>query len=299
MAERLDEIAVQSALSTGWLGRSYHYRPTIGSTNDRLKEMAAASDGEELPAGTVLLANFQSHGRGRLNRRWQVPAGTSLLFSVLFRPNWPADRANWLIMATGVAAVEAVIAESGLMAGLKWPNDLMVDVAGEWRKAGGLLLEGNLSADGRLESAILGIGINVNVPAEQLPEATVAATSLLVAGGRPVSRLALLVTLLERLEAHYEAADRGQSPQVAWLQHLITLGQAVQVTNAVSGQTLRGIAEGTDDSGHLLLRDEREELHRVSAGDVTLRPATNAVAQDRQAIKDCSLVNRIFDICRE
>lgn len=277
MVDRLDEVAVQSTLSTRWLGRSYHYRPTIGSTNDGLKEMVATRHNQELPTGTVLLTNFQSRGRGRLNRRWQVPAGTSLLFSVLFRPNWPAERANWLIMATGLAAVESVGgAESGVVAGLKWPNDLMVAVSGEWHKAGGLLLEGNLSTDGRLESAIVGIGINVNVRAEQLPETTVPATSLLVAGGRPVSRLALLVTLLQRLEAHYEAADGGQSPQVAWSQHLITLGQAVQVTNAVSGQTLRGMAEGTDDDGHLLLRDERGQLHSVAAGDVTLRPAADA-----------------------
>ena len=292
MADRLDEVVVQSALSTRWLGRSYHYLPTVGSTNDWLKEMVAANNGQDLPAGTVLLANFQSCGRGRLNRRWQAPAGTSLLLSVLFRPDWPADRANWLTMAAGLAAVEAVVVETGLAAGLKWPNDLMVAVAGEWRKAGGLLLEGNLGASGGLESAILGIGINVNIRAEQLPEATVPATSLLVACDQPASRLALLRTLLQRLEAHYDAADQGQSPQAAWSRRLVILGQPVQVTNVVSRQTLNGVAEGINDHGHLLLRDESGQLHTVAAGDITLRPATGAFVYDRHAIKDCQTVNK-------
>ena len=276
MADELDEAAVQSALSTRWLGRSYYYLPTVGSTNDRLKEMVAVNRGQELPAGTVLLADYQSCGRGRLNRRWQAPAGTSLLLSVLFRPDWAADRANWLTMAAGLAAIEAIVAESGVLAGLKWPNDLMITVTGEWRKAGGLLLEGNLGASGGLESAILGIGINVNIRAQQLPEATIPATSLLIAGDRPASRLALLSTLLGRLEARYEAADGGQSPQETWSRRLVTLGQRVQVTNAVSEQVLSGVAENVDGRGHLLLRDESGQLHTITAGDVSLRPATGA-----------------------
>lgn len=281
MADRLDETAVQSALATRWLGRSYHYRPRIGSTNNWLKKMVAASNGQELPAGTVLLADFQSRGRGRLNRRWQAPVGTSLLFSVLFRPEWPAERVNWLTMAAGLATVEAVTTETGLVAGLKWPNDLMVAVAGEWRKAGGLLLEGNLGANGGLESAILGIGINVNIAAEQLPEVLTPATSLWAAGGRIVSRLALLVTLLQRLEAHYEATNGGQTPHVAWSRCLVNLGQPVQVTNVVSGQMLSGIAENVDGYGHLLLRDDDGQLHTITAGDVTLSPAASAPGYGR------------------
>lgn len=272
MDEQLCKTSVRRVLETRWLGCSYCYRPEVGSTNDWLKEMIASEP--SLKAGTVLLADFQSRGRGRLNRRWQAPPGTSLLLSVLFRPQWPAERANWLTMVAGLAAIEAIETETGLEVGLKWPNDLMVTVAGEWRKAGGLLLEGNLNADGILESAIMGIGINVNIPAEQLPEAKTPATSLLIAGGQEVSRLALLVNLLQRLEVRYERVDQGHSPGVEWSQRLITLGQPVLVTNAISGQMLQGVAEGVDSQGQLLLRDSFGKLHTVTAGDVSLYPRT-------------------------
>lgn len=271
MSNQLHETAVQSAISTRWLARSYHYLPTVGSTNDRLKEMLAKGSDDDPPAGTVVLADFQNQGRGRLNRSWEAPPGTSLLLSVLFRPYWPAKQAHWLTMAASLAAVEAIKKEANLTVGIKWPNDLMIFVVNEWRKAGGLLLEGSLSANGRLESAILGIGMNVNIPQEQLPDASTPATSLLVAGGRPIPRLALLAGFLQRLEAHYEVAERGKSPQATWVQQLITLGQSVHVTHTGSGQTLSGRAEGTDTWGRLLLRDGAGQLHTIATGDVTLR----------------------------
>jgi biotin-(acetyl-CoA carboxylase) ligase len=164
MDDELTETAVQSALTTRWLGRHYHYFDTIGSTNDRLKEMVAAGDGQHPPAGTLLLTDYQSRGRGRLDRRWQAPPGSSLLLSVLFRPDWPAEQAQWLTMMASLAAADAIETATDLTVGVKWPNDLLVAGDGDWRKVSGLLLEGVLGDDGRLQSAILGIGINVNIP---------------------------------------------------------------------------------------------------------------------------------------
>lgn len=268
-ADELHEIAVRADLTTAWLGRNYHFVERIGSTNDRLKEWLA--DGRHPPAGTVLLTDYQTAGRGRLDRRWEAPPATSLLFSVLFRPGWPVERSGWLTMLAGLAVAEAIETVTGLNVRLKWPNDIMILQAERWAKVAGLLLDAVVGDRETLESAILGIGLNVNIPAEALPEAVTPATSLLVAGSHPVARRPLLVACLERLEARYEAAERGHSPSVAWNERLMTLGQPVTVTAAGTGETVAGVAEATDEWGRLIVRDAAGRRHTIAAGDVTLR----------------------------
>lgn len=264
----LGEAAVAAALTTTWLGRAYRYVAATDSTNEQMKRWAAGG----APHGAVLLANYQSAGRGRLDRRWDAPPGTALLLSALLRPvGWQAKRGAWLTMLAGLAAAEAVEAVTGLPARLKWPNDVLLGEGDTWRKAGGLLLDATLDGGGQLETAVLGIGLNVNIPAGALPPTATPATSLLVALGRPVSRPALLAALLARLEAHYATADAGQSPVGAWAARLATLGQAVEVTAAGKAAPLAGTAEGVDEWGRLLVRDAAGRLHAISAGDVTLR----------------------------
>lgn len=265
----LRETAVQQVITTHWLGRSYRYFPSVGSTNDLLKE-AADRRLSQLPAGTVFLTDYQRQGRGRLNRRWDSPAGSSLLLSVLFRPAWPAEQANWLTMLACLAGAEAVEEIAGLSVHVKWPNDLVVNVQNSWHKFGGLLLEGNLGDDGRLQSAILGIGINVNVPVDQLPETSFPATSLLAIKGRPVSRLALLQHLFQRLETRYELADSGQSPQSAWTRRMMNVNKRVGIVQADGTDEISGVVTGTDEWGQLQLRDDDGKLHTFAAGDVTL-----------------------------
>jgi BirA family biotin operon repressor/biotin-[acetyl-CoA-carboxylase] ligase len=175
------------------------------------------------------------------------------------------------MMLAGLAAVEAIEDVARLPARLKWPNDVVLYHEGQWRKVGGLLLDTTLSRAGQLESAIIGIGLNVNIPAEALPEAANPATSLLVAGGQPVARRPLLVALLAQLERRYEIAQGGTSPLSDWKTRLITLGRPVLVSAAGPGETLAGTAEDTDEWGRLLVRDEGGRLHALAAGDVTLR----------------------------
>jgi BirA family transcriptional regulator, biotin operon repressor / biotin---[acetyl-CoA-carboxylase] ligase len=268
-ANDLNEAAVRAALTTAWLGRNYHYVERIGSTNDRLKEWAAGD--RALPEGTVLLTGFQTAGRGRLERRWEAPPETSLLFSVLLRPGWPAEQGNRLTMLAGVAVAEGVESVTGVAVRLKWPNDIMVEHNGRWRKTGGLLNDAAIDADGTVGSAVLGIGLNVNIPAADLPAASTPAISLLVVCGQPVGRLPLLIACLERLEHHYDSARRGFSPWPVWNERLLTLGQAVTVTSAGSGESLSGQAEATDAAGRLIVRDESGRRHAIVAGDVTLR----------------------------
>lgn len=269
MNDSLDGKQMTAQLRTAWLGRTVRYFADTNSTNDQLK--AALAAGERLPDGTVFLANYQSAGRGRLQRRWVAPAGSSLLFSVLLRPGWPAIQAGWLTMIASLAAAAAIEQTAPLPVGVKWPNDVMVRQHDEWRKVGGILLDGDLDEDGRLRSVIVGMGINVNVPAADLPATHTPATSLLAAGGRPVSRLALLADLLTQLEQGFETAAAGESPQPAWDQRLILRDQPVTITHLADGQTLHGIALGVNEWGHLLVRDAAGRQHTIAAGDVTLR----------------------------
>lgn len=269
IGHELSEAAVTTTLTTRWVGRSYHYVDRIGSTNNRLQEMVAAADG--LPAGAVLVADYQTAGRGRLARRWEAPPGTSLLFSTLFRPGWPAEQGMRLTMLGSLAAAEAIETVTAIPVRLKWPNDLLVEVEGEWRKVGGLLLDAQLDSGGCVATAIVGMGMNVNQAADQLPDAVYPPTSLCLAAGVPVSRRALLLACLERLEWHYEAAAGGRSPHDGWYKRLVTLGEAVTVSNNGAGLSVKGVAEDIDQWGRLLVRDQAGTVHVIAAGDVTLR----------------------------
>lgn len=271
MKDELAEAAVQAVLKTRWIGRAYQYLERAGSTNDLLKRQVADSASEVPASGAVVLTEFQEHGRGRLNRSWEAPPRTALLFSVLLRPDWPATRLSWLTMLAGLAVVKAVEKETHLPLALKWPNDVLVKHHDTWHKVCGILLEGSLSPGQRLQHAVLGIGINVNIPLAELPPTAQPAASLMVAAGHPVPRLPLFAELLWQLEHLYEAADRGHSPQPQWDQRLITLGQRVAVTRMGQEFPLLGTAEATDEWGQLLVRDDQGLLHTIMAADVSLR----------------------------
>lgn len=264
----LEPTQITPALATRWLARPYQFHPSLPSTNDLLRTQAQRGQARH---GAVILTDYQSRGRGRLQRTWEAPPGTSLLFSALFTPDWPAQQAQWLTMLASVAIAHTVAAETGLTTGIKWPNDLMLRHNGRWHKFCGLLLDGVFGGNGRLQQAVLGMGINVNIPAEALPPAPTPAISLAVALGQPVPRDALLLALLPALEAGYDRAAAGQSPQPAWADRLITLGQPVTVTRA-DGSRINGIAEQTTEWGELVVVAENGRRHTIAAGDVTLRP---------------------------
>ncbi len=172
----------------GRFGRDYRYLESTPSTQLLLEP--------ETPEGAVVVAGEQTEGRGRLGRRWFAPPGTSLLCSIQLRPAVPGERLPELTGVAALACAEAIEALAGLAPELKFPNDLLL---------GGLKVAGVL-AEAREGRVVLGIGINVNIPKEQLPqEVDVPATSLLVESGREIDRAELLAELLERLERRYDA----------------------------------------------------------------------------------------------
>lgn len=259
--DRLSAERIRLGLETEFVGRNIYYWPQLASTNDEARRLARAG----APEGTLVLTDYQTAGRGRLDRRWEAPPGTSLLLSLVFRPLLTPVQVQQLTMVCGLAVAEAIELVTGLQVGLKWPNDIMVGGA----KVGGVLTEIELIAN-RLDFVVVGLGLNVNLDPAQLPaDLLVSATSLAHELGRDVARLPLLWVLLRSVEKRYVALSAGHSPQGEWVERLVTLGQPVAVT--ASGSTLEGVAEGVDANGALLLRLDDGRLQTIMAGDVTLR----------------------------
>jgi len=277
MVEPLDFSIIQSALTTQVFGRELAVLLRTGSTNDVAKDLAA----QGVPEGTVVVADEQTAGRGRLARRWLAPPRTCLLCSLLFRPDLPPIQAQRLTMLCSLAAADAIEQVAGLYVHLKWPNDLVAKSqigksaspqirnpqSAIWRKLAGILTETGITGE-RLDFAVVGIGVNVNVGPGALPSLAPDATSILAEVGRPVDRVALLVALLAGVERRYQALRAGESPHREWAARLATLGQPVVVST--SAGVLTGVAESVDEYGALLLRLPDGGLRWLLAGDVTL-----------------------------
>jgi BirA family biotin operon repressor/biotin-[acetyl-CoA-carboxylase] ligase len=257
----LSTAAILEGVGTRFAGREVVYRPEVGSTNDEARRLAR----EGAPEGTLVITDYQSSGRGRLERDWVAPRGSSLLMSLVFRPALAPYQLQRLTMSCGLAAVDAIEGQTGRRAGLKWPNDIVIAGA----KAGGILTEIELEG-AQVQFAVVGIGLNVNLDPALLPaDLAMPATSLSHEMGAEVARLPLLWTLLQRIEERYAALQAGRSPHVEWAGRLDTLGKPVTV--AGSGPALAGVAEGVDADGALLVRLADGRLERVLAGDVSLR----------------------------
>ena len=254
--QQLTANVVQPGLTTRFLGQRMVYCEAVDSTNSAAKALAQVGAAE----GTLVLAEEQTAGRGRLGRAWLAPRGTSLLFSLILRPLLAASRVQGLTMTCSLAVREAVREVTGLQAQLKWPNDVML----RGRKVGGILTETSSAGDW-LEYAVVGIGLNVNLPLGALP-AEFQATSLQQELGRTVSRLQLLQHTLLQIERRYLVLLSGEWPGKAWAAALETLGQRVWLH---TGQgDCQGTAVDVDDEGALLLRLDDGRVQRVLVGDV-------------------------------
>lgn len=267
--DKLSEEWIRAALTTRALGRELVILNRTGSTNDVAKDLAV----QGAPEGTVVLADEQTAGRGRMGRRWSAPPGTCLLCSILFRPDLHPTQAQQLTMLCSLAAADAVEQVAGLQVAIKWPNDLVVRAQNQkskaqgWRKLAGVLTETGVVGE-RLEFVVVGLGVNVNVEPEVLLTLAPDATSILAETGRAVDRAVLLATLFAGVETRYARLWAGESPRTEWAARLATLGQSVEVIT--SEGTLAGVAEAVDEDGALLLRTRDGVLHSLLAGDVTL-----------------------------
>ncbi len=237
------------------------WHQTIGSTSDRLKQLARAG----APEWTAVLADRQTSGRGREGRTWQSPAG-GLYLSALLRPR--AEPVALLPLAAGVAVAEAV-AGFGVACQLKWPNDVLVSE----RKLAGILAEAS-SGGGGVEWVVLGIGVNVALDASTLPaELRDGVTSLRAEGARGAGSDAVAVAVLARLAVWYDALREAPSRvAAAWRERAIPWwGSLVEVR--AGAVLLRGRLAAVDDEGALVIELAGGERRRLVSGEVSrLRP---------------------------
>ena len=261
----LDGPALAAALTRdSRLWRTLEVVPEVGSTNADLAARAA----DDEPEGTVLVAEHQAAGRGRLDRTWTSPPRAGLTVSVLLRPDVPAARRGWLPLLTGIALAEAVGEVSGVRTSLKWPNDLL---AADGAKLAGILAESSGQA------VVVGVGLYVSTRREELPPT---ATSLSLVTGGPVDRAPVLLTYLRGLERRYLAWTAALGDPVAtglaadYLARCSTVGAEVTVT-LPDGSELAGTATGVDWDGRLVLRtgsgtggDTGGDTVELASGDV-------------------------------
>lgn len=233
----LRERALRRALAPdGW---RLEVVASAGSTNALVADRAVRGE----PAGLVVVAEAQTAGRGRLDRRWVSPPRAGLTFSVLVRPELPAAQWPWLPLLTGVAVVDALRGNAGVEALLKWPNDVLV----EGRKLCGVLVE--MPAPG---AAVLGIGLNVTTRAGELPpaqEASLPATSLRLSGAITTDRGTVLRAVLRALTRTLADVESAQQRYRQWC---ASLGTEVRL-KLPGGTSVQGLARAVDDSGHLVV----------------------------------------------
>lgn len=260
LPNRLSPHAIKEHLRTRWLGQGVVCcLDVVDSTNTEANRLAR----EGAPEGTLIVANAQSRGRGRLGRSWVSPAGSGLYLSIVLRPSCPPDWFPRLALTAGVAVASA-IQETGMSPQLKWPNDILIAD----RKVGGILAEAVFDKR-RIDFAILGIGINVNTELDELPISVRSqAMSLRIGLGKSVSRINFLQSLLHQLEQWYEFFCAGGFETIleTWCKFDTTLGRGVEVI--LPEKRLFGVAETLESSGTLLVRDMKGCLHRIIAGDV-------------------------------
>jgi BirA family biotin operon repressor/biotin-[acetyl-CoA-carboxylase] ligase len=247
----LSTSELERALAAAGLEAPAHFEEVTGSTNRTAWSLAMAGS----PEWTLVAAGHQTGGRGRLDRTWVDVPGRALLFSIVLRPTWlPSDRAGVLTLAAGLAMVNATREVAAKELRCKWPNDLLI----EDRKVGGILAESRTASD-RIDHVIVGIGVNLDPPANVD----------LAAGIGDVDASALLTAFLRSFTASYDSnrATFVESVVAAYPRESATIGREVEATTT-DGRRVRGRAIGVDDAGSLVVDTPAGQV-RITSGEVT------------------------------
>lgn len=243
-----------------WAG-SVRYFDTIGSTNDEAKMLANSG----APHGTVLVADMQTGGRGRMGRSFHSPSGTGIYLSVVLRPQCRAEDLMHLTCAAAVGVCDAIESVTGFRPGVKWINDLVAN----GKKLGGILTELSLNSDGSVRYAVVGIGINCNRKAfpKELENIATCLQSIL---GQAVSREELMGALIRETEriSRRLFADKKEIMDT-YKQNCVTLGQPVKVFDSHGIRS--GMAIDLQDDGQLVVQFENGSIEAVGSGEVSVR----------------------------
>lgn len=256
----IEEREIQALLKAKQFGKKVYCFDTIDSTN----AFARSLKENDAPHGTLVVADEQTAGKGRQERKWRSQKGKNLLFSLILKPSFPQEKIRLLPFAAALASADAIEMETGCAVECKWPNDLLV----ARKKIAGMLIETTMQEE-IVKNAILGIGINVNqtVFADDLKEK---ATSLRLHSSKDVDRVHLLCGVLEELENRYEQLQQFP-PQLLldeWKQRATMFGTTITLVE--DSTLLKATAIDVAPNGALVIEELNGARREVFAGDVTI-----------------------------
>jgi BirA family biotin operon repressor/biotin-[acetyl-CoA-carboxylase] ligase len=264
IADRLNATVIRHYLRAQKLGHAMEIHNSIGSTNNRAKELAQ----EGAAHGTLVAAEEQQTGRGRLGRDWSSPPGVGLWMSLILRPAFPPWFAPKVTVIAGLAVLRAINSITGLKAAIKWPNDIIINS----KKVCGILTEMQADLD-MIEYVIAGIGVNVNTSKDSFPEEIRdSATSLYMESGKQVERCRLMAAILDELEELYQEYEKTidfAGIIQEFKENCITLGRHVRVVS-VAGEWEGKAIDLTDDC-ELVVELADGTRRAVMSGDVSVR----------------------------
>jgi len=257
----LDGIAPQR------IGQRLYCLKRVDSTNRIAKLLATRA----VPDGTIVVADHQTAGRGRYDRSWIAPHGSSILCSVVLYPSVQANQSARITMLSSLAVCAAIREHCPLQPKIKWPNDIYIGT----KKVCGILTEYNVDAE-KVKWMVVGIGINVNFDTTCYPDISDIATSLYNEGGSLISRVSLLKSLIMNFDNLYLQFLLNGFPDLVrlWKQQSCILDKPVSVSDNVT--TVHGIARDITSDGYLLIEDSHGTVHEIVCGDVSLRILSSA-----------------------
>ena len=261
----LSKSEITSRLSTKWAGCEVYYLDETGSTNIDAKRYAE----EGASHGAVVVADMQNSGRGRRGRMWQSPPGSAIYMTIILKPDFLPDKAAMLTLVMALSVAGAITEATGLQAGIKWPNDIVVNK----KKVCGILTEMNVEQD-YIQYVVTGVGINVNIakPEEFPEEIRQSATSLRIEKGERINRAALIERVLCHFEKNYDTFVRTldlSGLMETYDEYLLNLNSEVKVLDPKGEYT--GIARGINEAGELLVEKDDGTVEQVYAGEVSVR----------------------------
>lgn len=256
-----DQQTITEAIHTKWAGKTVHFAKETDSTNEWAKRLGREGEVH----GALAVTEFQNAGKGRLGRRWTAPKGSSVMMSLLLRPEFEPQYAPMLTVVMGLSVAQA-IREAGVDTCIKWPNDVVVSR----KKICGILTEMSVE-EGRILYVVIGVGINVNL--DSLPEElSDKATSLYLETGNIFDRNRILAGVMEAFENNYEKFTKTCDLSLLKEEYnrmLANLGQPVRILDPL--KPFEGIARGINEKGELLVEMEDGRETAVSAGEVSVR----------------------------
>lgn len=258
--EKITADEIRLGLKTRFIGQNIHYEESVESTQKIAHHLAY----ENVSEGTVIIAEEQLSGRGRMDRKWHSPKYTGIWMSLILRPNIPLPKAPQLTLLAAVAIVQAIEGLTDLSPEIKWPNDILI----RGKKVTGILTELQAEAD-RINSIIIGIGMNVNQVEEDFPvELEKIATSLRIEQGKEISRAAMVREIFNNMEKLYNLylAEGFLPIKLLWESYAISVGR--EITARTLMQTIVGKALGITEEGVLMIEDKQGVTHHVYSADI-------------------------------